>query len=86
MGMRLRQQGLRNDHWIQFEICEDGLTDASYFAKVYQEACEIIAFLCKLYGIDPNGTVDYNGLKVPTILCHADSHSYDAARHRQDPD
>ena len=67
-------KGSCNDHWIQFEICEDGLTDASYFAKVYQEACEITAYLCDLYGIDPEGTVSYNGLKVPTILCHADSH------------
>lgn len=69
-------KGSCNDHWIQFEICEDGLTDATYFAKAYKEACEITAYLCKLYGIDPNGTVDYSGLKVPTILCHADSHRY----------
>ena len=26
-----------------------------------------------MYGIDPNGTVSYNGIQVPTILCHADS-------------
>lgn len=69
-------KGSCNSGWIQFEICEDGLTDASYFAKVYKEACEITAYLCKMYGIDPNGTVDFNGIKVPTILCHADSHRY----------
>lgn len=69
-------KGSCNDHWIQFEICEDGLTDADYFGKVYREACEITAYLCRMFGIDPNGTVDYNGLKVPTILCHADSHTY----------
>lgn len=67
-------KGSCNNGWIQFEICEDALTDASYFAKAYAEACEITAYLCKLYGIDPNGTVDFNGVKVPTILCHADSH------------
>lgn len=67
-------KGSCNNGWIQFEICEDALTDASYFAKAYTEACEITAYLCKLYGIDPNGTVDFNGVKVPTILCHADSH------------
>ena len=67
-------KGSCNNGWIQFEICEDGLTDKDYFDKVYKEACEITAYLCKLYNIDPNGTVDYNGVKVPTILCHADSH------------
>jgi len=59
--------------WIQFEICDDGYKDASYFSKVYQEACELTAYLCKLYNIDPNGTVVYNGVTVPTILCHKDS-------------
>ena len=67
-------KGSCNNGWIQFEICEDGLTDKTYFNKVYQEACEITAYLCKLYNIDPNGTVTYNGVKVPTILCHADSY------------
>lgn len=66
-------KGSCNNGWIQFEICEDGLTDKAYFDKVYKEACEITAYLCDLYNIDPNGTVDVNGVKVPTILCHADS-------------
>ena len=67
-------KGSCNNGWIQFEICEDGLTDKTYFDKVYKEACEITAYLCKLYNIDPHGTVTVNGVKVPTILCHADSH------------
>ena len=67
-------KGSCNNGWIQFEICEDGLTDKSYFDKVYKEACEITAYLCKMYNIDPNGTVTVNGVKVPTILCHADSY------------
>ena len=67
-------KGSLNNGWIQFEICEDGLTDKTYFDKVYKEACEITAYLCKLYNIDPHGTVTVNGVKVPTILCHADSH------------
>lgn len=60
--------------WIQFEICDDGYGDASYFAKAYKEACELTAYLCKLYDINPNGTVNYNGVAVPTILCHQDSY------------
>ena len=67
-------KGSCNNGWIQFEICEDGLTDKAYFDKVYKEACEITAYLCKLYNIDPKGTVTYNGVKVPTILCHQDSY------------
>ena len=67
-------KGSCNNGWIQFEICEDGLTDATYFNKVYKEACEITAYLCQLYNINPNGTVTVNGVKVPTITCHQDAH------------
>ena len=66
-------KGSCNNGWIQFEICEDNLTDGSYFQKVYTEACELTAYLCKLYNIDPKGKVSFNGVQVPTILCHADS-------------
>ena len=66
--------GSCNNGWIQFEICEDGLTDKNYFDKVYKEACEITAYLCDMYDIDPKGTVTVNGVKVPTILCHQDSY------------
>jgi peptidoglycan hydrolase-like protein with peptidoglycan-binding domain len=67
-------KGSCNNGWIQFEICEDGLADKTYFDKVYKEACELTAYLCKIYNIDPKGTVVYNGVKVPTILCHQDSY------------
>lgn len=69
------KKGSCNTGWIQFEICEDGLSDPDYFAKIYKEACEITAYLCKLYNIDPHGTVKVNGVAVPTILCHADSYT-----------
>lgn len=60
--------------WIQFEICDDGYKDKDYFLKVYKEAVAFTAHICKLYGIDPHGTVDFNGVKVPAILCHKDAH------------
>lgn len=69
------KNGSCNNGWIQFEICEDGLTDANYFNKVYKEACELTAYLCKLYNINPHGTVNVNGVQVPTITCHADAHA-----------
>jgi flagellum-specific peptidoglycan hydrolase FlgJ len=67
-------KGSCNDGWIQFEICEDGLSDVTYFNKVYKEACELTAYLYKQYNIDPKGSVTHNGVKVPTILCHQDSY------------
>lgn len=60
--------------WIQFEMCDDGYKDSNYFNKVYKEACELTAYLCKLYNINPCGTIIYNGVTVPTILCHWDSY------------
>ena len=62
------------DFWLQFEICDDGYGDKDYFLKAYKEACEFTAYICKLFNIDPFGKVLYNGVSVPTILCHADSY------------
>lgn len=45
--------GSANSTHIGFEICEDGLKDAGYFEKVYREAAELTALLCKMYGLDP---------------------------------
>lgn len=67
-------KGSCNNGWIQFEICEDNLKDPVYFERVYREAVELTAYLCKLYNLDPQGTVTYNGIKVPIILCHQDSY------------
>ena len=69
-------KGTCNDNWIQFEICEDDLNNKDYFSKCYNEAVHLTAYLCKLYNINPKGSVNYNGIQIPTILCHADSHSY----------
>ena len=67
-------KGSCNSGWIQFEICEDGLTDKNYFNAVYKEACEITAYLCKMYNLDPKGYQTVNGVKVPVILDHATSY------------
>ena len=73
-GCASGSKGSCNDGWIQFEICEDNLNDKKYFNKIYTEACELTAYLCKIYDIDPKGSVLKSGVKVPTILCHADAH------------
>ena len=67
--------GSCNSGWIQFEIAEDTLTDANYFNQVYKEACELTAYLCTLYNLNPYGTTTCGQKSgVPVILCHADSH------------
>jgi flagellum-specific peptidoglycan hydrolase FlgJ len=63
-----------NNGWMQFEICEGDLSDKNYFDAVYKEACELTAYYCSLYGLDPKGTVSYKGKNVPVILCHQDSY------------
>lgn len=69
-------RGSCNDGWIQFEICEDNLTSKSYFDKVYKEACELTAYLCKLYDLDPMAMTTHNGYEVPVVLCHKDANIY----------
>ena len=66
-------KGSCNDTHVQFEIAEDNLNNKDYFNKVYQEACELTAYICDMYNLDPKGTIQYNGVTVPVILCHADS-------------
>lgn len=68
------KKGSCNSGWIQFEICEDSLTNSEYFEAVYKEACELTAYLCVAYNINPHGKQTLNGVEVPAILCHADSY------------
>lgn len=53
------KNGSVNNTHIGFEICEDGLTDASYFRKVYQEAVELCVMLCKQYGLTEKDIIDH---------------------------
>lgn len=67
-------KGSCNNGFIQFELCEDSLEDKAYFNAIYKEGIELTAYLCKLYGLNPNGYTTVNGVKVPVILCHYDSY------------
>lgn len=53
------KNGSCNDTHIGFEICEDGLTDAVYFGKVYREAVELCAYLCKEYNLTEKDVIDH---------------------------
>ena len=83
-GVASGVKGSLNNTHIQFEICEDGLYDKEYFTKVYNEACELTAYLCKMYGLDPKGTFIYNGVNVPVILCHQDAARLGFASNHED--
>ena len=72
-GCGAGKRGSCNNGWIQFEITEDDLSSKEYFTAAYNEACELTAYLCKLYNINPCGYVVMGGVNVPTILCHNDS-------------
>ena len=47
--------GKGNDTHISIELCEDGLTDAAYFAAVYREAVQVVAHLCRIGNFNPMG-------------------------------
>lgn len=65
--------GSSNNTHIGFEICEDGLTDGAYFSKVYQEAVELCAYLCK----------EYN-LTEKDIICHSEGYKKGIASNHGD--
>ena len=68
--------GSGNDRYISFEICEDDLKDKSYFEKVYKEAVELTAYLCKQYNLNPNGS--------NVIICHQDGYKLGIATNHSD--
>jgi LysM repeat protein len=70
-------KGSGNDTHISFEICEDGLTDASYFNAVYKEATELCAYLCKQYGFDPQ--------KDGVLIGHYEGYQRGIASNHGDP-
>ena len=64
--------GANNTH-IGFEICEDGLNDRAYFEKVYKEATELCAYLCKEYGLTEKDIIDHSeGYKKGIASNHGD--------------
>lgn len=68
--------GSSNNTHIGFEICEDGLTDKTYFNKVYQEAVELTAYLCKKYNLDPT--------KDGVVICHSEGYKRGIASNHSD--
>ena len=65
--------GKANDTHIGFEICEDGLSDSTYFNKVYREAVELCVFLCREFG-----------LTEKDIICHSEGYKQGIASNHGD--
>lgn len=70
------RKGSANDTHISFEICEDGLNDKAYFDKVYKEAVELTAYLCKQYKLDP--------LADGVVICHSEGYKRGIASNHGD--
>ena len=65
-----------NDKYIGFEICEDDLSNKDYFNKVYKEACELTAYLCKMFNLDPT--------KDGVVICHSEGYKRGIASNHSD--
>lgn len=65
--------GSANNTHIGFEICEDGMSDGAYFGKVYREAVELCAYLCKMYN-----------LTEKDIICHSEGYKKGIASNHGD--
>lgn len=63
-----------NNNYIGVEICEDDLTNADYFNKVYTEAVELFAYLCKQFNLNP----------MTDIICHCEGYQKGIASNHSD--
>lgn len=64
-----------NPAYIQFEICEDDLSNKEYFEKVFSVAADLCAYLCKKYNID-----------IKNVISHKEAHTRGYATAHVDPD
>lgn len=65
--------GSGNSTHISFEICEDGLTDSSYFDSAYDAAVFLSAFLCRKFNIPAEKVICHSeGAALGIASSHAD--------------
>lgn len=77
-GVGSGKNGSFNSSHIQFEMCEDGLTNTAYFKKVWDAAVEYCAFLCQKYGFNPLGE--------NVIVGHYEAHKLGYGSNHADPE
>ena len=76
-GVGSGKNGSYNATHIQFEICEDGLTDEKYYKEVFQVAKELCAYLCKKYSISVDNVVGhYEAAEAGYGSNHADPRNW----------
>lgn len=68
-------KGSYNNNFIQFEICEDALTDSTYFNAAFNLAMELCAYLAKTYNIS-----------TKNIVSHCEAHKLGYASNHSDCD
>lgn len=61
--------------YIQFEICEDALSDKIYYTKVFDKAIKYCAYLCEAYN-----------LEVCNIVGHCEAHRLGYGSNHSDPE
>jgi len=71
-------KGSVNDTHIGFEINEDDTCDPVYFRKVFTEAVELCAYLCKMFDLDP--------MKDDVLIGHYEGYKRGIASNHGDPD
>ncbi len=64
-----------NPSYIQFEICEDDLSNKTYYKKAFDVAAEYCAYLCKRYG-----------LSIDKIVGHVEAHKQGYGSNHSDPE
>lgn len=69
------RKGSYNNSHIQFEICEDCLTDEAYFNEVFAVAVSYCAWLCQKFN-----------LSVESIVSHSEAHKLGFASNHGDCD
>lgn len=65
--------GSGNQSYIQFEICEDDLTDPKYFEQIYKATIEVCVDICSQFNIDPENIITHSeGYRLGIASNHAD--------------
>lgn len=59
--------------YIGICICEDNTKNREYAMAAYKEACELSAYICELYGLDPMKIIDHaEGYRLGIASNHGD--------------
>ena len=69
-------EGTANDAYLSFEICEDGLDDAEYFAEVYKVSVQLTAMMCRENGFNP--------MEPGVVICHSEGYKMGIANNHGD--